>query len=70
MGKESFSKIIMRIMEGKKQRPLTDFFGTLSDESVHSIEKAINEGRKKHLDLRIIFNIFILFFSCVLHVLP
>jgi len=50
-GKESFSKVIMRIMGEKKQRPLTDFLGILPDESVRSIEKAINEGRKKHLYL-------------------
>ena len=41
---ESFSKLILRT---SNKKPLSDFFGILSEESANKLEKTIKELRKK-----------------------
>ena len=50
---DSFTKVILKVTEKEQRRPLTDFFGALGEESADAIEKAIQEGRKKHLELHL-----------------
>lgn len=48
---ESFSEEIRRIMTKKRARPLSDFFGILSEEEGEDIIKVIEDSRKADIAL-------------------
>lgn len=48
---ESFSEEIVRIMSEKKKRPLTDFFGIISEEMGNSMLKSLEQQRKIDIKL-------------------
>ena len=48
---ESFTKVILRVAEKEKQKPLASFFGALSEESAQALEKEIKETRALHRKL-------------------
>ena len=48
---ESFTKVILRVAEKEKQKPLASFFGALSVESANALEKEIKETRALHRKL-------------------
>ena len=48
---ESFTKVILRVTEKIKQKPLATFFGALSEESAKALEKEIKETRALHRKL-------------------
>ena len=48
---ESFTKVILRVAEKVKQKPLAYFFGALSEESANALEKEIKETRALHRKL-------------------
>lgn len=49
---ESFSQEIRRILIAKKSRPLSDFFGIISEEEGDYMLKSIEEIRAKKLELK------------------
>ena len=51
MENESFSDEIRRILSVKKKRPLSDFFGILSEEEGEDILKALEWKRKENRKL-------------------